>query len=183
LSSVRSVRLGNESQQLTALCTAAVRPGLLDSGEVARVHRDVIARIRRVLERSGLNPLQLGLPPRRGEEGTDASLDSSEYEQPLLDFGDARDGALSPGLKSASVSSLVPFGPRAGLPLQRLRDPDLARAHQPSGWSIQRVSPFLARELERLLAPRGHGGSQGGARLDGEALPLHLEASALSEAP
>ncbi|MGK0482110.1 MAG: hypothetical protein ACJAQ3_002089, partial [Planctomycetota bacterium] len=35
-------------------------PGILDSGEVARVHRDVIARIRRVLERSGLNPLQLG---------------------------------------------------------------------------------------------------------------------------
>ncbi|MFT5732634.1 MAG: hypothetical protein ACJAZN_001729, partial [Planctomycetota bacterium] len=81
--------------------------GILDSGEVARVHRDVIARIRRVLERSGLNPLQLGLPPRPGEEGTDASLDSSEHEQPLLDFGDARDGAFFPGLKSASVSSLV----------------------------------------------------------------------------
>jgi hypothetical protein len=103
----------------------------------------VIARIRRVLERSGLNPLQLGLPPRPGEEGTDASLDSSEHEQPLLDFGDARDGAFFPGLKSASVSSLVPFGPRAGLPLRRLRDPDLARARQPSGWSGQRVSPPL----------------------------------------
>jgi hypothetical protein len=138
-------------------------PGILDSGEVARVHRDVITRIRRVLERSGLNPRQLGLPPRPGEEGTDAGLDSSEHEQPLLDFGDARDGAFFPGLKSASVSSLVPFGPRAGLPLRRLRDPDLARAHQPSGWSGQRVSPPLARELERLLSPRGHGGSQGGA--------------------
>ncbi|MGK0483970.1 MAG: hypothetical protein ACJAQ3_003957, partial [Planctomycetota bacterium] len=35
------------------------------------------ALLRRVLERSGLNPRQLGLPPRPGEEGTDASLDSS----------------------------------------------------------------------------------------------------------
>jgi hypothetical protein len=75
--------------------------GLLESGEVARVHRDVITRIRRALERSGLNPRRLVLPPRRGEEGTDASLDSSEHEQPLLDFGDARDGAFFSGLKSA----------------------------------------------------------------------------------
>ncbi|MFT7076832.1 MAG: hypothetical protein ACJA0P_002850 [Planctomycetota bacterium] len=110
--------------------------GILDSGEVARVHRDVIARIRRVLERYGLNPRQLGLPPRRGEEGTDASLDSSEHEQPLLDFGDARDGAFFPGLKSASVSSLVPFGPRAGLPLQlnRQHSPRFRTPYEDASW-------------------------------------------------
>ena len=37
----------------------------------------------------------------------------------------------------------VPFGPRAGLSLQRLRDPDLARAFEAAGWSGQRVSPQL----------------------------------------
>ena len=59
----------------------------------------------------------------KGKRPTDG-----DYEQPLLNFGDARDGPFFPGLKSASVQSAVPFGPRAGLPLRRLRDPDLARA-------------------------------------------------------
>ncbi|MFT6111187.1 MAG: hypothetical protein ACJA2W_004117 [Planctomycetota bacterium] len=117
----------------------------------------MIARIRRVLERSGLNPLQLGLPPRPGDQEADASLDFSEHEQPLLDFGDARDGAFFPGLKSASVSSLDPFGPRAGLPLRRLRDPDLARAHQSCGWSGQRVSPLVVENLAAIVPhPREH---------------------------
>ena len=34
-------------------------------------------------------------------------------------------------------------GPRAGLPLKRLKDPDLARAFEAAGWSSQRVSPPL----------------------------------------
>ncbi len=117
--------------------------GLLDSDEVGRVHSDVIGRIRRVLERYDLKPLQFGLPPRPGDDAADADLDLSEYEQPLLDFGDARGDAFLPGLKSASVNSAVPFGPRAGLPVQRLRDPNLARGFESSGWSGQRVSPPL----------------------------------------
>ncbi|WP_419190269.1 transposase [Saltatorellus ferox] len=117
--------------------------GPLKSDEVQRVHRDVIARIRRVLEKHDLNPLALGLPPRTGVKGTAEFADSTEFEQPLLDFGDARDGSFFPGLKAASVNSLVPFGPRAGLPLQRLRDPDLQRAFESAGWSSQRVSPPL----------------------------------------
>jgi len=103
----------------------------------------VIVRIRRVLEAYDLNPSALGLPPRDGDTSTlDHSTDGN-YEQPLLDFGDARDGSFFPGLKSASVQSAVPFGPRAGLPLRRLKDPDLARAFEAAGWPIQRVSPPL----------------------------------------
>jgi hypothetical protein len=69
----------------------------------------------------------------------------SEHEQPLLDFGDARDGSFFPSLKAASVQSAVPFGPRAGQPLKRLKDPDLARAFEAAGWSSQRVSsPLVA---------------------------------------
>ena len=69
--------------------------------------------------------------------------DPSEHEQPLLDFGDARDGSFFPSLKAASVQSAVPFGPRAGQPLKRLKDPDLARAFEAAGWSSQRVAPPL----------------------------------------
>ncbi len=43
-----------------------------DSDEVQRVQRDVIVRIRRVLESYNLNPLQLGLPPRPGDWAADA---------------------------------------------------------------------------------------------------------------
>ncbi len=41
------------------------------------------------------------------------------------------------------MQSAVPFGPRAGQPLRRLKDPDLARAFKAAGWSSQRVSPPL----------------------------------------
>ncbi len=64
-------------------------------------------------------------------------------EQPLLDFGDAREGSFFPSLKAASVQSAVPFGARAGQPLKRLKDPDLARAFEAAGWPSQRVSPRL----------------------------------------
>ena len=37
----------------------------------------------------------------------------------------------------------MPFGPRAGRPLRRLKDPDLARAFKAASWSSQRVSPRL----------------------------------------
>ena len=73
----------------------------------------MIVRIRCVLETYELNPLALGLPPRDGETSTlDHSTegDSGNYEQPLLDFGDAREGAFFPSLKSASVQSAIPFG-------------------------------------------------------------------------
>ena len=116
-----------------------VPAGPLDSDEVQRVHGDVLTRIRRVLEKYDLNPMALGLPPRPGDQAACEFADSSEHEQPLLDFGDARDGSFFPGLKGASVNSAVPFGPRAGLPLQRLWDPDLARAFEAAGWSGQRI--------------------------------------------
>ena len=72
------------------------------------------------------------LPPSGGDE-----------EHPLLDFGDASEGPFFPSLKAASVQSAVPFGPRAGRPLRRLKDPDLARAFAAAGWSSQSVSPGL----------------------------------------
>jgi hypothetical protein len=84
-------------------CTRSVflPAGLLDSGEVARVHSEGIARIRRVLDWYLLNP-------------------------------------------------------RAGLSLKRLRDPDLARAHQSCDWSGQRVSPLLVENstASRCTRPR-----------------------------
>ena len=107
----------------------------LNPAEVERVHRDIITRIRRVLERYGLNPLALGLPPRPGEERAPEQHDSPEYSQPLLDFGEAQEGSFLPGLKAASVQSAAPFGPRVGQPLRRLLDPDLARAFAAAGWS------------------------------------------------
>ena len=119
----------------------------LDPAEVERVHKDIITRIRRVLERHGLNPVALGLPPRprSGEARAPEQHDSPEYSQPLLDFGEAQDGSFLPGLKAASVQSAVPFGPRAGQPLRRLLDPDLARAYAAAGWSdgFQRSAPPL----------------------------------------
>ena len=66
-----------------------------------------------------------------------------DEEHPLLDFGDASEGPFFPSLKAASVQSAVPFGPRAGRPLRRLKDPDLARAFAAAGWSSQSVSPEL----------------------------------------
>ncbi|QDV05811.1 Putative transposase [Planctomycetes bacterium Poly30] len=117
--------------------------GPLKSDEVERVHGDVIKRIRRVLERYGLDPIALGLPPRAGDEAPAEFADSSEHEHQLLDFGDARDDAFFPALKAASVKSLVPFGPGAGQPLKRLIDPDLSRAFQSSGWGSQYVPPPL----------------------------------------
>ena len=59
--------------------------------------------------------------------------------------GEAQDGSFLPGLKAASVQSAVPFGPRAGQPLRRLLDPDLARAYAAAGWSdgSQRSAPPL----------------------------------------
>ena len=66
-----------------------------------------------------------------------------DEEHPLLDFGDARESPFFPSLKAASVQSAVPFGPRAGRPLRRLKDPDLARAFAAAGWSSQSVSPGL----------------------------------------
>ena len=115
----------------------------LTSVEVERVHADAIARIRRVLERYDLDPLALGIPPRPGDEAPCEFADAAGSQHPLLDFGDARDGSFFPGLKTASVKSVVPFGPGAGLPLERLLDPDLARAFQASGWSGQYVPPSL----------------------------------------
>ncbi|MFT5733878.1 MAG: hypothetical protein ACI8WY_002559, partial [Planctomycetota bacterium] len=67
-------------------------------------HSDVIRRIRRVLDRYDLDPIALGLPPIPG--GTDAGefpddcADASNQEQPLLDFGDARDDSFFPELKA-----------------------------------------------------------------------------------
>jgi hypothetical protein len=121
----------------------AARP--LDSAEVERVHKDIITRIRRVLERHDLNPMALGLPPRPGDEASPEQHDSPEYNQPLLDFGEAKEGSFLPGLKAASVQSAAPFGPRAGQPLRRLLDPDLARAFAAAGWSdgSQRAAPPL----------------------------------------
>ena len=123
----------------------------LDPAEVERVHKDIITRIRRVLERHGLNPVALGLPPRprSGEARAPEQHDSPEYSQPLLDFGEAQDGSFLPGLKAASVQSAVPFGPRAGQPLRRLLDPDLARAFAAAGWSdgSQPQPSFLSTEL------------------------------------
>ena len=90
--------------------------GPLDPAEVERVHKDIITRIRRVLERHGLNPVALGLPPRprSGEARAPEQHDSPEYSQPLLDFGEAQDGSFLPGLKAASVQSAAPFGPCHG---------------------------------------------------------------------
>ena len=109
------------------------------------MHKDIITRIRRVLERYKLNPIALGLPPRPGEERAPELHDSPECSQPLLDFGEAQDGSFLPGLKAASVQSAVSFGPRAGQPLRRLLDPDLARAYAAAGWSdgSQRSAPPL----------------------------------------
>ncbi len=92
------------------------------------MHKDIVTRIRRVLERYKLNPIALGLPPRAGDEVSPEQHDSPEYSQRLLDFGEAQEGSFLPGLKAASVQSAAPFGPQAGQPLRRLLDPDLARA-------------------------------------------------------
>jgi hypothetical protein len=104
-----------------------------------------MTRIRCVLERHDLNPLALGLSPRPGDEASPDQHDSPEYTQPLLDFGEAQEGSFLPGLKAASIQSAVPFGPRAGQPLRRLLDPDLARAYAAAGWSgrSQRSAPPL----------------------------------------
>jgi hypothetical protein len=109
----------------------------------------VIRRIRRVLDRYDLDPIALGLPPIPG--GTDAGefpddcADASNQEQPLLDFGDARDDSFFPELKAASVQSRIPCGPGMGRPLKRLIDPDLAGAFDAAGWSGQRVpAPLVA---------------------------------------
>ena len=117
----------------------------IDPAEVERVHKDIITRLRRVLERHDLNPLALGLPPRAGDEVSPEQHDSPKYSQPLLDFGEAQEGSFLPGLKAASVQSAVPFGPRAGQPLRRLLDLDLARAYATAGWSdgSQRAAPPL----------------------------------------
>ncbi|QDV04862.1 Putative transposase [Planctomycetes bacterium Poly30] len=96
-----------------------------------------------MLERYDLDPLALGLPPRPGDEAPCEFEDAAGSQHPLLDFGDARDGSFFPGLKTASVKSVVPFRPGAGLPLERLLDPDLARAFQASEWSGQYVPPSL----------------------------------------
>ncbi|QDV05852.1 hypothetical protein Poly30_13550 [Planctomycetes bacterium Poly30] len=87
-----------------ALCIAP-----LTSAEVKQVHGDAIARIRRVLERYGLDPSALGLPQPQGDEAPWEHAEECAHEQPLLDFGDARDGSFFPSLKAASVKSLVPL--------------------------------------------------------------------------
>ena len=119
----------------------------LTSDEVECVHADVICRLRRVLVRYELDPIALGLPPLLGGTDTgefpDDFADASDQEQPLLDFGDARDESLFPELKAASVQSLIPCGPGTGRPLKRLIDPDLARAFEAAGWSGQRIPPAL----------------------------------------
>ena len=51
----------------------------LNPAEVERVHRDIITRIRRVLERHDLNPIALGLPPRPGDKASPEQHDSPEY--------------------------------------------------------------------------------------------------------
>ncbi|QDV09267.1 Putative transposase [Planctomycetes bacterium Poly30] len=107
------------------------------------MHTGAIARIRRVLKRYSLDPIALGLPLRKGDDPPWEYADAGADEQPLLDFGDARDDAFFPALKAASVKSLVPFGPGAGQPLKRLIDPDLGLAFQSSGWGGQYVPPPL----------------------------------------
>ncbi|QDV07986.1 Putative transposase [Planctomycetes bacterium Poly30] len=115
----------------------------LTSAEVERVHGDAIARIRRVLKRFSLDPIALGMPLRKGDDRPWEYADAGADEQPLLDFGDARENAFFPALKAASVKSLVPFGAGAGQPLKRLIDPDLGLAFQSSGWGSQYVPPPL----------------------------------------
>ncbi|QDV09245.1 Putative transposase [Planctomycetes bacterium Poly30] len=115
----------------------------LTSAEVERVHGDTIARIRRVLKRFSLDPIALGMPLRKGDDRPWEYADAGADEQPLLDFGDARENAFFPALKAASVKSLVPFGAGAGQPLKRLIDPDLGLAFQSSGWGSQYVPPPL----------------------------------------
>ena len=90
------------------------------------MHGDAIARIRRVLKRYSLDPIALGLPLRKGDEPPWEYADGGADESQLLDFGDAREGSFFPGLKAASVKSLIPLGEAAGRPLKRLIDPDLA---------------------------------------------------------
>ncbi|WP_145194220.1 transposase [Planctomycetes bacterium Poly30] len=120
----------------------------LTSAEVERVHGDAIARIRRVLKRFSLDPIALGLPLRKGDEPPWEYADGGADESPLLDFGDAREGSFFPGLKAASVKSLIPFGEAAGRPLKRLIDPDLGLAFQSSGWGSQYVPPPLVMNAD-----------------------------------
>lgn len=75
---------------------------------VERVPRDAIVRIRRVLERSDLDPVSLGLPPRLGDEAPSDFAEAGEYEPPLLDFGDARGDPFFAGLKEASATVGTP---------------------------------------------------------------------------
>ncbi|QDV09378.1 hypothetical protein Poly30_49360 [Planctomycetes bacterium Poly30] len=86
--------------------------------------------------------------------------DAGADEQPLLDFGDARENPFFPALQAASVKSLVPFGPGAGQPLKRLIDPDLGLAFQSSGWGSQDVPPPLVVNADgfslRALIRKGH---------------------------
>ena len=86
------------------------------------------------------SPRVLAVPIPTGQAHLPSGGDD---EHPLLDFGDAREGSFFPSLKAASVQSAVPFGPRAGRPLRRLKDPDLARAFRAAGWSSQGISPRL----------------------------------------
>ncbi|WP_419190834.1 transposase zinc-binding domain-containing protein [Saltatorellus ferox] len=55
-----------------------------------------------------LDPIALGLPLRKGDEPPWEYADAGADEQPLLDFGDARDNGFFSALKAASVKSLVP---------------------------------------------------------------------------
>ncbi|QDV09263.1 hypothetical protein Poly30_48200 [Planctomycetes bacterium Poly30] len=84
--------------------------GPITTDEVQRVHDDAIARIRRAVERHGLDPLALGHPPRVGDDPRGEFEDAVQLEQPLLDFGDARKSDFFPGLKAASVQSLASMG-------------------------------------------------------------------------
>ncbi len=113
----------------------------LTAQEVERVHTDEIARIRRVLARYDLNPIQLGLPPRPGATEASEHSESGDPEQLFLDFGDAQDGPFFPSLKAASIKSKVPFGEREGRGVRTLRDPDIARAYESSGWTLSTHVP------------------------------------------
>jgi hypothetical protein len=161
--------------------------GPLSSDDVERVHAEVIRRIHRVLERYDLDPISLGLPPLSGAEDPNESsgkfADASDHEQPLLDFGDARDDSFFPELKAASVQSRIPFGQERGRPLKRVFDPDLANAFEAAGWSGQRVPASLVVDSDGFSLPRCHPDPDGPARPAREALPLFTRARDLLEVP
>ncbi len=58
---------------------------------------------------------------RTGFNGPDEFAESSDQEQPLLDFGDARDDSLFPELKAASKRPRIPCGPDMGRAFRRLQ--------------------------------------------------------------